>query len=195
MPGLMHLPNMIHPTVLLTPRLRLRQWRSSDLEPFAAMNADAEVMRYYPSPWAREQSDAFAHQVMRLIDERGWGFWAVEERSSGQFIGFVGLHIPSHDLPFSPCVEVGWRLAQPYWGLGYATEAAQQVVAFGFQQLRLAELVAFTAVANMKSRAVMARLGMRFDCEFDHPQVPVESGLRRHVLYRRCSPTHESSFL
>ncbi len=152
------------------------------------MNSDADVMRYYPTPWSREQSDAFAKRVMRLIDERGWGFWAVEERASGRFIGFVGLHIPSNDLPFSPCVEVGWRLAKSYWGLGYATEAAQSAISFGFQQLRLAELVAFTAIANLKSRAVMERLGMRFDSEFDHPQVSVESVLRRHVLYRLRSP-------
>lgn len=152
------------------------------------MNADADVMRYYPAPWSREQSDAFAQRVMRLIDEREWGFWAVEERASGRFIGFVGLHVPSDKLPFSPCVEVGWRLAKSYWGLGYATEAAQSAIAFGFQQLHLAELVAFTAITNLKSRAVMERLGMQFDSEFDHPQVPVESVLRRHVLYRLRSP-------
>ena len=105
---------MSQPADLYTPRLLLRQWRPSDLEPFAAMNADADVMRYYPAPWSREQSDAFAYRVMRLIDEREWGFWAVEERASGRFIGFLGLHVPSDKLPFSPCVEVGWRLAKSY---------------------------------------------------------------------------------
>lgn len=179
---------MLSSNELPTPRLLLRQWRASDLEPFASMNSDADVMRYYPTPWTREQGDAFAQRVMRLIDERGWGFWAIEELASRQFIGFVGLHIPSHELPFSPCVEVGWRLAKPYWGLGYATEAAQSAISFGFQQLRLPEVVAFTAITNLKSRAVMERLGMRLDSEFDHPQVPVESGLRRHVLYRLRSP-------
>ncbi|HAP38702.1 MAG TPA: GNAT family N-acetyltransferase [Nitrospira sp.] len=179
---------MLSSTQLVTPRLILRQWRPSDLEPFAAMNADSEVMRYYPAPWPREQSDAFAQRVKQLVNERGWGFWAVEERTSGHFIGFVGLHTPSPELPFSPCVEVGWRLAKPYWGLGYATEAAQSAIAFGFQQLHLIELVSFTAVANQKSRAVMERLGMRLDSEFDHPQVAVESGLRRHVLYRLRRP-------
>lgn len=152
------------------------------------MSSDADVMRYYPAPWSREQSDVFAQRVMRLIDERGWGFWAIEERASRQFIGFVGLHVPSHELPFSPCVEVGWRLAKPYWGLGYATEAAQSAISFGFQQLHLKELVAFTAITNLKSRAVMERLGMQFDSEFDHPQVSVQSVLRRHVLYRLHSP-------
>lgn len=179
---------MPHPTELFTPRLQLRQWRPSDLEPFAAMNADVDVMCYYPALWTREQSDGFAERVTQLIEERGWGFWAVEERRSGQFIGFVGLHVPSALLPFSPCVEVGWRLAKSYWGLGYATEAAQSAIAFGFQHLQMEELVAFTAIANLKSRAVMERLGMRPDGEFDHPQVPAESALRRHVLYRLSKP-------
>lgn len=172
------------PIELNTPRLTLRQWRPSDLAPFAAMNSDAEVMHYYPSVWTREQSDVFAERVRRLIDERGWGFWAVEEQTSGQFMGFVGLHTPSHELPFSPCVEVGWRLAKSYWGQGYATEAACAAIRFGFEQLHLKELIAFTSIHNLKSMAVMRRIGMRCDCEFDHPHVSVESGLRRHVLYR-----------
>ncbi|MCS6318349.1 MAG: GNAT family N-acetyltransferase [Nitrospira sp.] len=179
---------MLDSAALITPRLLLRQWQQSDLEPFAAMNSDADVMRYFPAPWSREQSDAFAQRVMRLIDERGWGFWAVEERASGRFVGFVVLHVPSDQLPFSPFVEVGWRLAKSHWGLGYATEAVQSAIAFGFQQLHLVELVAFTAITNLKSRAVMERLGMRLDSEFDHPQVAVESELRRHVLYRLRSP-------
>lgn len=179
---------MLSPNNLLTPRLRLRQWRPSDLAPFAAINADVDVMRYHPALWTRAQSDGFAERVTQLIDERGWGFWAVEERQSQQFTGFVGLHIPSASLPFSPCVEVGWRLAKSYWGLGYATEAAQSAITFGFAQLHLEEIVAFTAISNLKSRAVMERLGMRRDYEFDHPQVPVESKLRRHVLYRLSKP-------
>lgn len=129
-----------------------------------------------------------AQLARRLIDERGWGFWAAEERASGQFIGFVGVHIPSDDLPLSSCVEVAWRLAKPHWGLGHAMEAAQWAIALGFQQLHLKELGAFTAVANQNSRHVMERLGMRLDSEFDHPQVPLESRLRRHVLYRLRPP-------
>ena len=147
------------------------------------MNANVDVMRYYPETWTREQSDAFAQRVMRLIDERGWGFWAVEERASCQFIGFVGLHRPSGDLPFAPCVEVGWRLTKSHWGLGYATEAARAAIVFGFERLRLAQIVAFTAIGNVRSRAVMERLSMNVAGEFDHPGVPSESGLRRHMLY------------
>lgn len=173
------------PIELITPRLLLRQWQPADLAPFAAMNSDADVMRYYPAIWTREQSHAFAERVKRLIDERGWGFWAVEERSSKQFMGFVGLHTPSKDLPFSPCVEVGWRLAKSYWKQGYATEAASAATRFAFEQLHLEELVAFTSIHNLKSTAVMQRIGMHYDSEFDHPHVSVESGLRRHVLYRR----------
>lgn len=179
---------MPHSTELHTPRLTLRQWRQSDLKPFALMNNDANVMRYYPATWTREQSDAFVERVSQLIDERGWGFWAVEEQRSGQFIGFVGLHIPSNDLPFSPCVEIGWRLAKRYWGQGYATEAARGAIGFAFGQLHLTELVAFTYIGNLKSRAVMERIGMQFGSEFDHPAVPIKSGLRRHVLYRLRSP-------
>lgn len=179
---------MPHPAELITPRLTLRQWRQSDLEPFAAMNADADVMRYYPAIWSREKSDEFAKRVRQLIDERGWGFWAVEERASGRFIGFVGLHRPSSDLPFAPCVEVGWRLAISSWGRGYGAEAARAAITFGFEQLGLTELVAFTSIGNVKSRTLMERLGMTFAGEFDHPHVSMESGLRRHVLYRLDSP-------
>lgn len=179
--------SMTHFTEIRTARLLLRQWRDSDLLPFAAMSADADVMRYYPAMWTKEESNAFALRVMRLIDQRGWGFWAVEERASGRFIGFVGLHTPSDDLPFAPCVEVGWRLTKSSWRLGYATEAARTAIAFGFERLRLAELVAFTFTGNLRSRAVMERLGMQFSSEFDHPHVPHESELRRHVLYRLLS--------
>lgn len=164
---------MPRPAELITPRLTLRQWRQSDLEPFAAMNADADVMRYYPATWSREQSDAFAQQVMRLIDERGWSFWAVEERESGRFIGFIGLHTPSNDLPFAPCVEVGWRLGKSHWGRGYGAEAARAAITFGFEQLGLTELIAFTSIGNVRSRAVMERLGMNVAGEFDHPDVPI----------------------
>lgn len=173
---------------ILTSRLRLRQWRESDLIPFAAMSADANVMRYFPATLTKEESTDFVLRVMQLIDERGWGLWAAEERASGEFIGFVGLHTPPNDLPFVPCVEVSWRLRKSSWGLGYATEAARTAIAFGFERLRLAELVAFTSVGNLRSRAVMERLGMQFSNEFDHPHVSGESGLRRHALYRLRPP-------
>lgn len=168
-----------------TERLLLRQWRISDQQPFAELNADLEVMRYFPAPLSRVQSDAMAERCEALIEERGWGFWAVELKGNGQFIGFVGLNIPVVELPFSPCVEIGWRLARPFWGKGYATEAAKAALQVGFETLALPEIVSFTALTNIRSQAVMARLGMqRNRVTFEHPGVPLESELREHCLYR-----------
>jgi RimJ/RimL family protein N-acetyltransferase len=168
-----------------TERLRLRQWCAADRESFAALNADPKVMAFYPAPLNRAESDAMADRCQTLIGERGWGFWAVETKRNGEFIGFVGLHTPAPALPFSPCVEVGWRLAIRHWGQGFATEAARSALRVGFERLGLAEIVAFTSVSNIRSRAVMERLGM---CEteetFEHPAIPVGSVLRKHCLYR-----------
>jgi RimJ/RimL family protein N-acetyltransferase len=168
-----------------TERLRLRQWRPSDLEPFAALNADPRVMAFFPSTLEREASDAAVQRWQAQIAERGWGLWAAELLGTGEFIGFVGLQVPIAPLPFSPCVEVGWRLARAYWGKGYATEGARGVLAQGFERLQLPEIVSFTAVGNLKSRAVMERLGMQAaEGSFEHPSVPEGSPLREHCLYR-----------
>lgn len=168
-----------------TARLKLRQWRATDRGPFAALNADPRVMECFPAPLARAASDAMADRCQTLIAERGWGFWAVEERAGGRFIGFVGLNVPSADLPFSPCVEIGWRLARPFWGQGLATEAAAAALHVGFEHLDLAGIVAFTATGNTRSRAVMTRLGMEPSADtFLHPAVPADSPLREHCLYR-----------
>lgn len=177
--------NLIEPE---TERLILRQWLPSDRAPFAELNADPEVMRYFPATLSREESDALADRAQAMIEQHGWGFWAVELKEDGDFIGFVGLNIPAVDLPFNPCVEVGWRLAQASWGQGYATEAARACLKVGFQQLNLAEIVSFTTVANRRSRAVMERLGMQLDpLTFEHPSVPEGSELREHCLYRLAS--------
>lgn len=167
-----------------TEHLLLRQWKIADQEPFAALNADPRVMAYFPAPLMRAESDAMADCCQKLIDERGWGFWAVELKTTCEFIGFVGLHIPSAELPFSPCVEIGWRLAYDHWGKGYATEAAMGALSAGFDRLGLNEIVAFTPVGNIRSRAVMERLGMQESGTFEHPQVPAGSDLRQHCLYR-----------
>ena len=168
-----------------TSRLRLRQWCSADREPFAALNADPRVMEFFPALLSRAESDAIADRCQSLIAERGWGFWAVESRNTGEFIGFVGLHTPAYELPFSPCVEVGWRLDSKCWGKGYATEAARVALRVGFEQLALSEIVSFTSVGNIRSRAVMERLGMIDTGEtFEHPNVPVGNTLREHCLYR-----------
>jgi RimJ/RimL family protein N-acetyltransferase len=168
-----------------TERLRLRQWRAADREPFAQLNADPRVMAYFPSPLDRAASDALAERIRSLIDERGWGFWATELKSTGEFIGFVGLHMPMAQLPFSPCVEIGWRLAYAHWGRGYATEAARGALHVGFDVLNFSEIVSFTAVGNARSRAVMERLGMVQAAEtFQHPALPAGHPLQEHCLYR-----------
>ena len=173
-----------------TKRLLLRNWRESDFDPFCAMCADKEVMRYFPSTLTRCESLATAHKIKSLIDERGWGFWAVEIPDCCEFIGFVGLHTPSANLPFAPCVEVGWRLNKAFWGKGYATEAASAAIDYGFSVLQLAEIVAFTAALNQPSINVMRRVGMQdAGQDFQHPGVPEHSPLRHHVLYRIASPS------
>lgn len=167
---------------LITPRLILRRWRPDDRAPFAALCADPEVMRHFPAPLSRADSDALADRIDAAITERGFGFWAVEVRSGPSFIGFVGLSQPS----FRPEIEVGWRLVRAAWGQGYATEAARAALAFGFGSLGLDQIISFTVPDNHRSRAVMVRLGMRHDPgdDFDHPALPPGHPLRRHVLYR-----------
>jgi len=170
---------------LETNRLLLRQWKNSDLQPFADMNSDERVMEFFPSTLSRPQSDEMASRCQALISESGWGFWALEEKSSGNFIGFTGLHIPTYDLPFMPCVEIGWRLDPEFWGKGLVTEAANAALKVGFEQLGLQEIVSFTVLENVKSRAVMARLGMIEDSDnFQHPALPAGHRLREHCLYR-----------
>lgn len=169
-----------------TARLRLRAWREADREPFAALNADPAVMAHFPALQSRAQSDASIDAWMEQFTRQGWSNWAVETLDGGAFIGFVGLSVPRRPLPCSPCVEIGWRLAQRFWGRGYASEAARGALALGFERLRLDEIVSFTALGNERSRAVMARIGMRRDaeCDFDHPALPEGHVLRRHCLYR-----------
>ena len=175
-----------------TDRLHLRQWQVADRDPFAALNSDPRVMEFFPSPLTRAESDAMADRCESLIHERGWGFWAAELKTNGSFIGFVGLHNPSTQLPFSPCVEVGWRLAYEHWGKGLASEAARGAIRVGFQSLGLREIVSFAAVGNHRSRAVMERLGMRESGTFEHPQLPEGSSLRLHCLYRLQSDCRDA---
>ena len=181
------MPRLIEPA---TARLHLRQWRSSDREPFAQLNADPRVMEFFPSTLTREQSDALADRCESFINDHGWGLWAVELKTEDSFIGFVGLNIPAAQLPFSPCVEIGWRLAFDYWGHGFATEAAEKALRVGFEVIELREIVSFTAVINRRSRAVMERLRMTQSAGFEHPNVPVGNALREHCLYRARQNTN-----
>jgi ribosomal-protein-alanine N-acetyltransferase len=163
---------------LQTSRLLLRNWRESDRAPFAALNADPAVMEHFPSTLTREESDALFDRAQSHIELHGFGPWAVEIPGVTEFAGFIGLAIPSFEAPFSPTVEVAWRLAHAHWGKGYATEGARAALDFAFTQLGLAEVVAFTIPRNLRSIAVMKRLGMRYSGEFDHPQGGIP-----HVLY------------
>lgn len=171
---------------LQTRRLRLRAWRDEDLPLFAELHADSEVTQHLLGPLTRPQSDALVGRITEHFLREGFGFWAVEAPGVASFIGMVGIGIPSYTAPFTPCVEVGWRLARQYWGQGFATEAAQAALEFGFETIDLTEIVALTVPGNARSRAVMSKLGMTREAsdDFDHPLVPVGHDLTRHVLYR-----------
>ena len=170
----------------LTARLRLRGWRDEDLAEFAALNADPQVMEHLPSVLSRAESDALAARIRAELAERGFGLWALEVSGAAPFVGFTGLAVPRFRAHFTPCVEIGWRIAREHWGRGYATEAARAALAFGFERVGLDQVVSFTAAGNAPSRRVMEKLGMTRDPadDFDHPALAPGHPLRRHVLYR-----------
>jgi RimJ/RimL family protein N-acetyltransferase len=177
-------------TVLRTPRLVLRLWRPSDRAPFAAMNADPAVMAWLPARLTAAESNGLADAIEAHHRMHGFGLWALEIPGVAPFAGYVGLSVPGFTAPFTPCVEIGWRLAAAHWGRGYATEAARAVLTRAWDVLGLEEVVSFTTTGNERSRAVMARLGMRYDPadDFDHPRLPPGHPLRRHALYRVAHP-------
>jgi ribosomal-protein-alanine N-acetyltransferase len=183
-------PDVTPAPTLHTSRLHLRPWRDEDLAPFAAMNADPRVMEFFPKPLDRAESDALVARIRDHHAQHGFAQWAVEVPGVADFIGFAGLSIPRFEAHFTPCVEIGWRLAREYWGRGYATEAARAALEYGFQDLKLEEIVSFTTTANLRSRAVMERIGMTRSPEddFDHPALPEGHPIRRHVLYRAKRP-------
>ena len=165
-------------------RILLRQWKDSDLEPFAAMNADPEVMRHFPALRSRAETAASLEKLRRAIDERGWGLWAVDV--DGTFAGLTGLNVPDFDAHFTPCTEIGWRFRREFWGRNVAYRAACAALSFGFESLQLSEIVGFTVPANLRSRRLMERLGFQRDPteDFDHPALPEGHPIRPHVLYR-----------
>ena len=175
-----------YPSVLRTRRLILRRWQESDLLPFTKINADPRVMEFMLGTMTKEETRQSIEHIKKHFDAHGFGRWAVEIADTEKFIGFVGISIPSYTLPFSPCVEVAWRICAEEWGKGYAPEAAKEAMRDGFERVGLQEIVSFTALTNLKSRRVMEKLGMRY-CpaeDFDHPMVPASHSLLRHVLYR-----------
>ena len=171
------------PREIRTERLLLRRWVRADRNPFAELNADVRVMEHFPSVLTRSESDAIVERIEAHFERHGFGLWAVEVPGEFPFIGFVGLAVPPFEAHFTPCVEVGWRLAAQHWGRGYATEAARACVAFAFDQAGLSEIVSMTVPENIRSRRVMERLGMSRDPadDFEHPTLPDH---RRHILYR-----------
>jgi RimJ/RimL family protein N-acetyltransferase len=180
------LPAMTAPVTLSSSRIRLRRWRDEDRETFAAMNSDARVMEFFRGCLTRGESDAMVDRIQKHFGEYGFGLWAIEVPGAAAFIGFAGLSWARFSAHFTPCVEVGWRLAFEHWGHGYATEAARLAIDHGFKTVGLSEVVSFTSVTNRRSRAVMQRLGMHRDPaeDFDHAGLPEGHALRRHVLYR-----------
>lgn len=167
-----------------TARLVMRRWRDTDREPFAAMSADPEVMRYFPVTLDRAASDATIDRIEAQFAEQGFGLWALEVASSAQFIGFTGLNPMPGDVPGAGGLEVGWRLARPAWHQGYATEAARAAADVAFGGARCKEIWSMTAVVNQPSQAVMQRLGMTVFGHFDHPRIAAGDPLRPHVVYR-----------
>jgi len=177
---------------LLTPRLLLRHWHPDDLAPFAAMNADPEVMEHFPALMSRAESDAFTARVETELMSLGYGLWAVQERATGRFLGFTGMHPVTFEAPFvtGTTVEIGWRLRREGWGRGYAQEAARAALEVAFGAAGLREVVSFTSTTNHRSTRVMEGIGMTHDPtdDFDHPRLPRGHRLERHVLYRISSP-------
>jgi len=167
---------------LETPRLILRPWHSEDRAPLFAINCEPAVLRYLP-PITRAESDAMVGRIDAHMAENGWGIWAVEERLSGTLIGMCGLAHVRWQAFFTPAVEIGWRLSTAWQGKGLAREAAERALRHGFGDLGLTRIVSFTTPANTPSWGLMVRLGMRKAGEFDHPKLPIEHPLSRHVLY------------
>ena len=180
--------------VLTGERVLLRDWSEADLAPFSEMNADPRVMEHFPALLTRAESDALvSERIVPQFAELGFGLWAVEVPGVAPFIGYVGLLVHTFEADFTPCVEIGWRLAFAHWGKGYATEAARLALAYGFAEAGLEEIVSFTVPANRRSIAVMERLGMAYAGEFDHPRLPEGHALRGHVLYRLSRSSTSSS--
>jgi|GEM_PF-65393 len=185
-----------HSTTIRTRRLILRPWREEDLESYAMMNADSRVMEYFPSTLSREESNRQAHLMMKEIPEIGWGFWAVEVPDVANFIGWIGLRKVDFSAHFTPAIEIGWRIAFDYWGHGYAIEGARACLQYGFETLKLKEIVSFTALTNKRSQRVMQQIGMHHSPadDFDHPKLSVDCKVRRHVLYRMKQDEWKRSF-
>ncbi|ALS75892.1 GNAT family acetyltransferase [Planococcus rifietoensis] len=169
-------------------RLGFRRWKASDREPFAALNANPDVMEFFPKPLSRTESDALVDRIEAHFEEKGYGLWAVERKEDGAFIGFIGLLDVNFDIGIEGATEIGWRLDRVFWKKGYATEGAKACLAYAFDKLGKREIYSFTSTINTPSEIVMKRIGMEKAGEFEHPRVPEGSPLRKHVLYKIQNP-------
>ena len=167
-----------------TERLFLRQWQPSDHESYIAMNLDKEVMEFFPTTLIEEESISHITRTRNHIEEKGYGLFALERKDTNAFIGFTGFSHPKFEADFTPCTEIGWRIAKEYWNLGFATEAAKACLVFGFKKLSLEEIYSFTSVHNKKSEQVMKKIGMKKTGEFNHPLLAQGHYLQKHVLYK-----------
>jgi RimJ/RimL family protein N-acetyltransferase len=168
---------------LETSRLRLRDWEDTDLEPFSALNADEEVMRYFPKTLSIEETNVLYQAILAEFKQYGFGLYAVEVKENKEFIGLIGFHRATFEADFTPCIEIGWRLKKEAWGKGYATEGAEACLQYGFNKLGFKDVYSFTADINQPSRKVMRKIGMNFVKTFNHPKVEISSPLYKHVLY------------
>lgn len=169
-----------------TSRLILREWKESDVAPFAQLNQDPLVMEFFPKTLTHAESQSLVEKLIGRFKTDGFSFFAAELKETNTFIGFIGLNKPAFEAPFLPAIEIGWRLASRYWNKGLATEGARASLEFGFKELGLTEIVSFTAEINVKSRRIMEKIHMKQDLNgaFMHPLVSDESPLKKHVLYR-----------
>lgn len=166
-----------------TQQLLLRQWEMEDAIDYAAMNADPILMEHFPNTLSSEESLKHLLKMQSAIQSQGYGLFAIEIKESGHFIGFTGLSHPSFKSDFTPCVEIGWRIARPYWRNGYAFQAARACLDFGFNQIGLSSIFSFTAISNIPSENLMVKLGMQKWGMFEHPNLPTGHSLRKHVVY------------
>jgi len=170
---------------LQTKYLRLRQWKSEDYPLYLKLTSNQEVMKFFPKTLTKEQSNTAANKFENLIASRGWGFWAVEDKCSSKFIGYAGLHAPATKFPFSPCVEIAWRVENVYWENGYVMEAGKEILRCAFEELKLEEIVYFTPILNGQVEVLMKELGMiNQEKNFKHPSMPSGHDLEEHKLYK-----------
>jgi len=175
---------MIREYVFETERLGFRMWQESDRIPFAEMNRDPDVMRYFPNSLSLEESNHLCDRIEKHFEVHGYGLWAVEHKKNREFIGFIGFSTATFESEFTPCIEIGWRIRKDFWKQGYAWEGATACLDFGFTQLGLKEIYSFTSEINQPSINVMRKIGMRHVSNFDHPKIENDNPLKKHVLYK-----------